>query len=503
MIENAMTLQQYLFRRLFMNFIEEYIGHVQRLFGLALVLFMAAGFFSGGIVSAEDEKISQESMNTLSKLSQALDEVANIARPAVVNISTTSTVTMEDNPFGDMFNDPFFRHFFGDQDDQPRQKRKHKSSALGSGVIVSEHGYILTNNHVVQGAEEIKVTLYDKREFKGKIVGVDPRTDLAVIKITARGLPTLRLGESGKLKTGDIVLAVGNPFGLNQTITMGIVSAVGRSNIGLADFEDFIQTDAAINPGNSGGALVNSRGELVGINTAIFSTSGGYMGIGFAIPSNMAKTVMDSIIDHGKVIRGWLGVSIQNLTPELATSLGIKETEGALIAGIESNSPADKAGFKRRDLVVEFNGQKIVDSTSLRNMVAATSPGRKIDVKIIRDGKEQTIPATLGEYKETKIVNKTEYNNVLKDVAVQELTPDLREKLNLPENLSGVVVTDVGPDSPAQGLLQPGDVIQELNKVTIRSAQDYDKAVSKLGEHDTVLLLIYREGGSVYLTIKS
>lgn len=487
-----------------MNMFKKYIGSMLQIFSLALALVTAAGISSSSIVSADDKKISQESINTLSRLSQALDEVANIARPAVVNISTTSMVTMEDNPFGDMFNDPFFRHFFGDQGHpgHPGQKRKHPSSALGSGVIVSEHGYILTNNHVVEGAEEIKVTLYDKREFKGKIVGTDPRTDLAVVKIIAKDLPTLRLGESGKLKTGDIVLAVGSPFGLNQTITMGIVSAVGRSNIGLSEFEDFIQTDAAINPGNSGGALVNINGELVGINTAIFSTSGGYMGIGFAIPSDMAKTVMDSIIDHGKVIRGWLGVNIQNLTPELAKSLGVKETEGALISGIESNSPADKAGFKRRDLVVAFNGKKILDSTSLRNMVSATPPGKKVDFKIIRDGKEQTITVTLGEYREKKIVKKTEYNNVLKDVTVQELTPDLREKLNFPENLSGVVVTDIGPDSPAQGLLQPGDVIQEINKMMIRSAQDYDKGVSKLGVHDTVLLLIYREGGSIYLTIK-
>jgi serine protease Do len=484
-----------------MNFLKKNTGNVLKAGALVFALFMALDFSSPSIVFAKDMGVSQESINTLSKLSQALDEVANIARPAVVNISTTSTITTEDNPFGDMFNDPFFRHFFGDQDGHPGQKRKHKSSALGSGVIVSEQGYILTNNHVVQGAEEIKVTLYDKREFKGKIVGTDPRTDLAVVKINAKDLPTLRFGESDKLKTGDIVLAVGSPFGLNQTITMGIVSAVGRSNIGLADFEDFIQTDAAINPGNSGGALVNSSGELVGINTAIFSTSGGYMGIGFAIPSDMAKTVMDSIIKHGKVVRGWLGVSIQNLTPELAKSLGIKETEGALIAGIESHSPADKAGLKRGDLVITLDGKKIVDSTNLRNMVAATPPGKKVDFKIIREGKEQTIPVTLGEYKEKKIVKKTEYNNIMKDVTVQELTPGMRDKLNLPDNLTGVVITDVGQDSPVQGLLQPGDVIEEINKITIRSVQDYDKTVSKLGEHDAVLLLIYRDGGSVYLTI--
>jgi len=271
---------------------------------LATAVLLVGSLVSPGSVFAREKTISHESINLLTKLSDALAEVAGAARPAVVNISTTSTVTMEDNPMGDMFNDPFFRHFFGDQFGHQGQKRKYKSSALGSGVIVSENGYILTNNHVVKGADEIKVILYDKREFKGRIIGTDPRTDLAVIKINAKGLPTLSLGDSGKLKTGDVVLAVGNPFGLNQTITMGIVSAVGRSNIGLADLEDFIQTDAAINPGNSGGALVNSRGELVGINTAIFSTSGGYMGIGFSVPSSMAKTVMDSIIKHGKVVRG-------------------------------------------------------------------------------------------------------------------------------------------------------------------------------------------------------
>ncbi len=304
------------------------------------------------------------------------------------------------------------------------------------------------------------------------------------------------------MKTGDIVLAIGNPFGLNQTITMGIVSAVGRSNIGLADFEDFIQTDAAINPGNSGGALVNTNGELVGINTAIFSTSGGYMGIGFAIPSDMVKTVMDSIIKHGRVIRGWLGVSIQNLTPELSKSLDIKETAGALISGVEKGSPADKGGLKRGDLVIELAGKKVADSTALRNMVSQAAPGTKVDVKVVREGKEQTITVTLGEFKEKQVIKKTEYANVLRGVTVQELTPSLRDKLNLPENMNGVVVTGVGQDSPSQGILQPNDVIQEVNRQAIQGAQDYDAVVSKIGENDTVLLLIYREGGSIYLTIR-
>ncbi len=478
----------------------------QVLYGMVLVLMLAfsvaISLTIAGSASAKDKVVTRESSEFLGKLSAALADVAAIARPAVVNISTTSTVTMEESPFGDMFNDPFFRHFFGDQFGHPGEKRKYKSSALGSGVIVSPDGYILTNNHVVKGAEEIKVILFDKREFKGKVVGTDPRTDLAVIKINAKDLPTVKIGDSNKLKAGDIVMAIGNPFGLNQTITMGIVSAVGRSNIGLADFEDFIQTDAPINPGNSGGALVNDDGELVGINTAIFSTSGGYMGIGFAIPSDMARTVMNSIIEHGRVIRGWLGVSIQNLTPELAKSLGIKESEGALISGVESNSPADKAGLKRGDLIIGLGGKKIIDSTGLRNMVSGMAPGTKVDIKILRDGKEQTLSATLGEFKERKVVKKTEYENVLKGITVQELTPSLRDKLNLPENLNGVVITGMSADSPAQGALQQNDVIQEVNRHAIQTAQDYDQAVSRIGEKDTVLLLIYREGGSVYLTLK-
>jgi serine protease Do len=483
------------------SFIKHEVGY-KRLWTWMLAAVLIAGLSPSNIASAKDGTVSRESSQLLGRLSDALAEVAEAARPAVVNISTTSTVTMEESPFGDMFNDPFFRRFFGDQFEHPGQKRKFKSSALGSGVIVSENGYILTNNHVIKGADEIKVILYDKREFKGKVVGTDSRTDLAVIKINAKTLPVLKLGDSDKLKTGDIVIAIGNPFGLNQTITMGIVSAVGRSNIGLADFEDFIQTDAAINPGNSGGALVNSNAELVGINTAIFSTSGGYMGIGFSIPSNMVKTVMDSIIKHGKVIRGWMGVSIQNLTPELAKSLGISETEGALISGVEKDSPADKAGLKRGDLVVALAGKKVIDSTSLRNMVAAMAPGTKIDVKIVREGKEQTVSITLGEYKEKKAAKKLEYSNVLKGITIQELTPTLRDKLNVPENLNGVVITDISSDSPSQGLLQVNDVIEEVNRETIQSAEDYDQAVSKLGEKDTVLLLVFREGGSVYLTIK-
>ncbi len=479
--------------------------HDVRLYSIVLALVLTGAFvLAGGPAAAKERSPSPESTALLGKLSQALADVAESARPSVVNISTTSTVTMEDNPHGDLFDDPFFRRFFGDQFGQgPGRKRSFKSEALGSGVIVSENGYILTNNHVVKDADEIKVILFDKREFKGKVVGTDPKTDLAVIKVNAKDLPVMRIGDSSKLKTGDIVLAIGSPFGLNQTITMGIVSAVGRSNVGIADFEDFIQTDAAINPGNSGGALVNSSGQLVGINTAIFSTSGGYMGIGFAIPVDMAKSVMDSIIKHGKVIRGWLGVSIQNLTPDLAKSFGIKQEKGALIAGVEKDSPADKAGLKRGDFVVAMDGKPVEDVTTLRNMVAGTAPGKKVTLTVVREQKEMTIAVTLGEFREKKMpAKKVDYDNALKGLTVQELSSSIREQAQLPEDLNGVIITGVAADSPAQGILQPRDVIMEVDQKEIKGLADYEKAVSTIKKHDTVLLLVYRGGASIYITIK-
>ena len=476
-------------------------GHSTLFLLLLIAVVLGSGIITPDSTTLAREKtVSQDTIKFLGKLSDALAEVADVVRPSVVNVSTTSTVTMEENPEGDLFNDPFFRHFFGDQ--FGHQKRKYKSAALGSGVIFSGNGYILTNNHVVKGAEEIKVVLSDKREFKGKIVGTDPRTDLAVIKINARDLPAAKLGDSSKLKAGDIVLAVGTPSGLNSTVTMGIVSAVGRSNVGIADFEDFIQTDAAVNPGNSGGALVNTNGEVVGINTAIFSISGGYMGVGFAIPSDMAKTVMDSIIKHGKVIRGWLGVSIQDLTPDIAKSLGIKQQTGALVADVVKDSPAEKAGLKRGDVIVSLDGKPVEDSTSLRNMVSAAAPGKTVEFKILREGKELSVTATLAEFKERKAVKKVEYNNVLKGITVQELTASLRDQLGVPENMNGVVITNIGADSPAQGILQAGDVVLEVNRHDIKNLSDYDQLVSKIGEKDSVLLLIYREGGTVYITIR-
>ena len=469
----------------------------------ALVLFLPA------VPSpAKDAAVSQDSRQFLKKLSDSLAEVAEAVKPSVVNISTTTTTVVDENPMGDMFNDPLFRRFFGDPSNphgggKQKQKQKQKASALGSGVIVSDNGYILTNNHVIKNADEIKVLLTDKREFKGKVIGSDPKTDLAIIKIDAKGLPVLPFGDSGALKIGDVVFAVGNPFGLNQTITMGIVSAVGRSNVGIADYEDFIQTDAAINPGNSGGALVSSEGRLVGINTAIFSTSGGYMGIGFAIPSNMARSVMDSIIKHGRVIRGWFGVSIQNLTTDLADHFGIKDRQGALVSDVVKDSPAQKAGIKRSDVIVAYNGKKVADATALRNLVADTKPGTTVEVTVVRDKAEKVLKVAVSEQPEArKVVRKVERDNALKGVSVQDLTPDLRSSLNIPDEVAGVVVAGIASDSVAQGLITQGDVIQQVNGRDTGSARDFENVVSSIKTKDAVLLLIYRGGGSLYLTIK-
>ncbi|MDA8433258.1 MAG: DegQ family serine endoprotease [Nitrospiraceae bacterium] len=448
---------------------------------------------------AQTSAVSPASRDFLGKMSQALSEVAEVARPSVVNISTTTTVTMQGNPFGDFFNDPMFKRFFGEQQAHPR---KFKQAALGSGVIVSQDGYILTNNHVIKNADEIKVILYDKREFKGKVIGADPKTDIAVVKIDAKDLPAIKMGESRSLKRGDVVIAIGNPFGLNQTITMGIVSATGRSNVGISAYEDFIQTDAAINPGNSGGALVNTDGDLVGVNTAIFSTSGGYMGIGFAIPSDMANTVAQSIIKYGKVVRGWLGISIQDVTPDLAKSLGLSQDHGALVTDVMKESPAEKAGLKREDLIVEYDGEKVDTTASLRNMAANTGPGKEVAVKVIRDGKDVSLTVKVGEMPEAKVAKAVEHENALMGVSVQDITAGERDSLGLPHNVKGVVVTDLSETSPAGGVLAKNDVILEIDRKEVRGVKDYEKLASKIGPKDSVLLLIYRQGGYIYVTIK-
>ncbi len=470
--------------------------------GLILGLIISSQFSSQAYAKTQGSKISEQSIDLLTKTGRAMAEVTAAVKPAIVNISTTRTVKISGgmDPFLD---DPFFKRFFGDNFGRQRQPREHKSAGLGSGVIVSSDGYIITNYHVVKDADEIKVLISDKREFKGKVIGSDPKTEISIVKIEASGLPTIAWGNSDLLQVGEVVLAVGNPYGLNQTVTMGIVSALGRANVGIADYEDFIQTDAAINPGNSGGALVNVKGELVGINTAIYSTSGGYQGIGFAIPSNMVKSVMDSLIMKGKVIRGWLGVSIQKVTPDLAKQFSLKDENGALVGDVVENGPADKAGLKRGDVITEYDGKKINEPYVLRNMIANTSPGEEHKITVLREGKIITLNVTIGELpadmQEAAVSG--EYQNVMKGVSVQDMTPELAKKLKIPDRIKGVIISDIGEGAIATGVLMQGDVIQEVNRKKVIDTKAYQDVVSKIKADEDVLLLIYRNGSSLFITL--
>jgi serine protease Do len=429
-----------------------------------------------------------------------MSEIVSAVKPSVVNISSTRTVSGGGVP-SPFFNDPFFKRFFGDGFRFQDRQKEYKRSGLGSGVIVDKSGYILTNNHVIKGADEIKVTLSDKREFAGRVIGTDEKTDLAVIKINSDNLPVLKLGDSDKLKTGETVLAVGNPFGLNQTVTSGIVSATGRANVGIADYEDFIQTDAPINPGNSGGALVNIRGELVGINTAIFSTSGGYQGIGFAIPSTMAKAVMESLIKTGKVVRGWIGVAIQPLTPDLAKQFDLKNEIGVLIGDVVEESPAEKAGIQRGDVITDFDGKRVKDATGLRNMVAGTAPEREVQIKLMREGKPRTVTVKILEMpSEMKTLSKT-FENRLRGVHVQDIAPSIKNSPDIPKRISGVIVTDIEEGSPAEGVLMKNDVIMEINRKQVNNVKAYEDAVSQIGSDENILILVFRKNSTLYLTL--
>ena len=470
--------------------------------GVIIGLVIFSQFLPATVANAQSSKISKDSIDLLTRTGRAMAEVTSSVKPAIVNISTTRTVKIAGgkDPFLD---DPFFKRFFGDNFHQKKPPKEQKSMGLGSGVIVSSDGYIITNYHVVKEADEIKVLMSDKKEYVGKVIGSDPKTEISIVKIEATGLPTVSWGNSDLLQVGDIVLAVGNPYGLNQTVTMGIVSALGRANVGIADYEDFTQTDAAINPGNSGGALVNVKGELVGINTAIYSTTGGYQGIGFAIPSNMVKTVMDSLINKGKVVRGWLGVSIQEITPELAKQFNLKDEVGALVGDVVENSPAEKAGLKRGDVILEYDGKKIGEPSSLRNMVANTSPGEEHQMKVLRDNKTLTVQLTIGELPadaQEEIVA-GDYENVMKGITVQDITQEIAKKLKIPERIKGVIISDVAEDSFSAGILAQGDVIQEINRKKVGDTKNYQDIASRIKKDEDVLLLIYRRGTSLFVTL--
>ncbi len=491
-------------------------------FYLSAAFILVLGVFAGLVLSSRldimssfpaKSQISSKSLDILAQLSDAQSEVAAIATPSVVNISTTRVIkSREETPF-DLFDDPFFRRFFGDQFPHPNVPKEHKEQSLGSGVIVSDDGYIVTNNHVIEKAQEIKVLLSNKKDYKAKLIGADPKTDIAVIKIDAKGLTALPWGDSNKLKVGEIVFAIGNPFGLNQTVTMGMISAVGRANVGIADYEDFIQTDAAINPGNSGGALVNARGELIGINTAILSRTGGYQGIGFAVPSSMAQQVMGSLVQYKKVVRGWLGVSIQEVTSDLAEEFGVKDLKGALVSGVMKGSPAEKAGIKQGDVILQYNGKIVEDTGHLRNMVSQTPVGTAVKIKMLRQKKEIEVEVKIAEL--TKKVAEAapgeeepgegneEESSVLSGLVVRELTPELASRYGYEEKEKGVVVVKVETSSRIyEAGIRPGDLILQVNQKDTPTLEAYGKVASKIKAKERILFLLRRKGQDLFVTVK-
>jgi len=437
-------------------------------------------------------------------------------------VTIYSTKTVRQNLGGSPLDDPFFRRFFGFGDGEedegnpapgPRgrnrrapQQRQQKEASLGAGVIVSSDGYILSNNHVVEGADEVKVAFSDDdEEYTAKVIGADPQTDVSVLKIEKTGLQPITMTDSDNLQVGDLVLAVGNPFGVGQTVTMGIVSAIGRGGFGIVDYEDFIQTDASINPGNSGGALVDAEGRLVGINTAIISRSGGNMGIGFAVPINMVRRVMDTIIRYGKVTRGYLGVMIQDVTPQLGKEFNLKDRGGALVGDVPKGSPAAEAGLQPGDVITEFNGRKVPESRQLRLWVSQTPPKTKVTVKLVRGGKTLTKDITLGELP-TEMASAgpggrdrqggQQKSDALDGVEVTDLDARTRRQFEIPNDVHGAVVTSVDPDSTAAAAgLRPGDVIMEINHQKVQDSQEAIDASNKLKADQRILLRVWSNSG--------
>lgn len=418
--------------------------------------------------------------------------------PSVVNIFSERTVSSPNRgggPFGGLFEDPFWQRF-----DTPRQRRER---GLGSGAVISSDGYILTNAHVIRDATDVRVFMADKREFKAKVTGVDNPTDLALLKIEATGLTALRVGDSSKIEPGDIVLALGNPFGLSETVTQGIISALGRTGLGIEDYEDFIQTDAAINPGNSGGPLVDTKGSMIGVNTAILSRSGGSQGVGFAIPSALAMSVMDQLRSKGKVTRGWLGISIQPVDAAVAKAFGLKEATGTLVGDVDESSPAGKAGVKRGDVITALNGEAVPDSREFRMKIAMTPPGTKVELAVMREGKPVTIPVELGELQGDATAagpGGDGGGSALEGVEISELTPEIARQLGLRRAPAGVVVSDVAPDSQAASAgLRRGDVIQEMNRKPVANPQAFREAVGAGGGQGSLTLLVNRGGRTLFI----
>jgi len=419
--------------------------------------------------------------------------------PSVVNINTTQTVKSGGGPSGQMpfrffGNDEFFQRFFGDM-----PEREFKQRSLGSGFIISKDGDILTNNHVVAKADKIRVKLTSGKEYDAEVKGRDPNTDLALIRIKAtEDLPAVSLGDSDKLRVGDWVFAIGNPFGLEHTVTAGIVSAKGRV-IGSGPYDNFIQTDTSINPGNSGGPLFNLAGEVVGINTAIVAQA---QGIGFAVPVNMAKSILGDLKNKGSVTRGWLGVSIQEITPDMAENLKIKDRKGALVGQVFEGDPADKAGIKTGDVIIAIDGQSISSTNELLRVVAALPVGKKVEVKVLRNGEEKSLPLVIAERKESQSLAKGSPTREFLGMTVQEITPDMARHLGLAQK-AGVIVTDIRRESPAEeGGLRPQDIILQVNRAKIAAMKDFIEAMARAEKGETVMLLIKREEQTRFLTIR-
>jgi serine protease Do len=432
-------------------------------------------------------------------------DIAKKQNPAVVNVSTKtaqrdpmSQLRPPRNGQPDPFRD-FYDRFFGDRDNnQPRR-------GMGSGFIIDKEGHILTNYHVIEGADEIVVLLEDGKEYSATLVGADSKTDIALIKIdngdvAKQDFPYLKMGDSGRLEVGEWVMAIGNPFGLSHTVTVGVVSALGRS-IGAGPYDEFIQTDASINPGNSGGPLINIKGEVIGMNTAIISgNSGGNVGIGFAIPINIAKGILSDLKEKGEVTRGWLGVMIQKITPDLAKSFGLKDSDGALVGDVIPDGPADKAGIKRGDVIVRFDGQPIKEMENLPKIVAATPPDKTVDVVVMRNGKKKTLKVEIAVLKDGERQQVAKADPL--GLKVQDITPEIAQSLKL-EDRDGVLVADVTAGEPAaESGIRRGDIIAEINRNPVKNLEDYDSLTANLEAGSSVLFLIKRGGTTIYIAVK-
>ena len=483
-------------------------------YSIFILIFLILSIPTG--ISAKDPGIEN-----LKQTGKAFASVAKIVSPSVVFIHVEKNQQgLSRHEFSSPFNrgfpfeDDFLKRFFGDKfpgfPEMQIPEGERRALGQGSGFIFSsdkglftDNTYILTNNHVIDGADTIKVKLQDGREFDATLKGADPQSDIAVIEISATDLPALSLGDSSNLEVGEWVVAIGNPFGLSHTLTTGVVSAKGRTSIGLSDYEDFIQTDAAINPGNSGGPLVNLEGEVVGVNTAIFSRSGGYMGVGFAIPINLAKNIAEQLIEHGDVTRGYLGIVIQDLTSELAESFDLKGEKGVLVSDVSKDSPAEKAGLNQGDLIVKFHGEKVKDVGSFRNSVAMTSPGTLVKLGIIRKGKNKELDVKIGKLSEEKLIasGPTQSADEL-GLTVQTLTSELAQQFNVKEG-EGVVVTAVKPGSiAATAGLQVGTVILQVNHEPVNSAGEFKRFIKKNGKDKHVLLLIKHSNMQRFIALK-